>query len=200
MLSNDYHFVTHWQIEGTVQEVSNILEDTPSLVRWWPSVYLDIQVLDPGGPGAIGKVVPLKTKGWVPYALRWQFRITESQCPYGFDLEASGDFVGRGTWTFKQEGPRVNVTYDWRILAEKPLLRWLSFLFKPMFSANHRWAMSQGERSLRLELLRRRAKTAEELASIPSPPGPASLSVPVVVLTSASVLVLGVFLFYLLHG
>jgi hypothetical protein len=63
MLSNDYHFVTHWQIEGTVEEVSSILEDTTSLVRWWPSVYLETQVLDPGGPAAIGKVVRLKTKG-----------------------------------------------------------------------------------------------------------------------------------------
>jgi hypothetical protein len=39
MASNDYHF--HWQVESTVEEVSNILEDTTSLVRWWPSFYLD---------------------------------------------------------------------------------------------------------------------------------------------------------------
>ena len=104
--------------------------------------------------------------------------------------------MGRGIWSFKQDGPQVNITFDWRILAEKPLLRWLSFLFKPMFATNHRWAMSQGEQSLRLELLRRRAKTAEELAGIPSPPGAATPSLPVVVLASASVLVLAVLLFY----
>src|SRR5262249_22356738 len=153
------------------------------------SVYLEAQVLEPGGPAAIGKVVRLKTKGWLPYTLHWQSRITGSRRPYGFDLEASGDFVGRGIWSFKQDGAVVNITYDWRILAEKPLLRWLSFLFKPMFSANHRWAMAQGEQSLRLELRRRRAKTAEEHASIPNPPGPANLSLPVVILTSASALV-----------
>jgi hypothetical protein len=29
-------------------------------------------------------------------------------------------------------------------------------LFKPIFSANHRWAMARGEESLRRELSRRR--------------------------------------------
>ncbi len=58
-------------------------------------------------------------------------------------------------WTFEQDGGAVNITYDWRIRAEKPLLRYLSFLLKPIFSANHRWAMARGEESLRAELGRR---------------------------------------------
>ena len=44
------------------------------------------------------------------------------------------------------------MTYDWKIRADKPLLRYLSFLLKPIFSANHRWAMAQGEKALRAEL------------------------------------------------
>jgi len=32
----------------------------------------------------------------------------------------------------------TDITYDWRIRADKPLLRYLSFVFKPIFSANHR--------------------------------------------------------------
>jgi len=72
-----------------------------------------------------------------------------------FSIEAWGDFQRRGTWTFEQDGPFVNITYDWRIRAEKPLLRYLSFLFKPVFSANHHWAMERGEESLKAELVRR---------------------------------------------
>jgi hypothetical protein len=198
MASNDYHFITHWQVESTVEEVSSILEDTASLVRWWPSVYLEVEVLDPGDKTGRGKVVGLKTKGRLPYTLTWKFRLIESRHPYGFSLEAWGDFVGRGIWSFEQEGPQVNVAYDWKILAEKPLLRRLSFLLKPIFSANHRWAMAQGEKSLRLELARRRAKTAEERARIPAPPGStAALSSPVL-LTVAAALAVGGLLFYLL--
>src|SRR5215831_18190279 len=83
MAANDYHFITHWEVEGTVEEVSSILEDTPSLVRWWPSVYLAVQVLEPGDESGIGKVVDLTTKGWLPYTLRWQSRVIESRRPYG---------------------------------------------------------------------------------------------------------------------
>ena len=69
---------------------------------------------------------------------------------------AWGDFDGTGRWTFEQDGAFVNITYDWNIRAEKPLLRYLSFLMKPIFAANHRWAMAQGEACLRQELARLR--------------------------------------------
>jgi hypothetical protein len=62
--------------------------------------------------------------------------------------------------------------FDWRIRAEKPLLRWLSFIFKPIFEANHRWAMAQGETSLKLELARCRSTSEAARAAIPLPPGP----------------------------
>jgi hypothetical protein len=79
-------------------------------------------------------------------------------------------------WTFVTAGPgTVEVTYDRRIRADKPLLRAFFFLLKPVFSANHRWAMARGEESLRLELARRRAATPEERAAIPPPRGPTSI-------------------------
>ena len=156
MASNDYHFITHWRVEATCEEVADVLKEAKALPRWWPSVYLDVKEIEQGDQNGVGRVVSLYTKGWLPYTLRWQFRVTESHYPYGFSLEAWGDFIGRGVWTFEQDGRFVNVTYDWRIRAEKKLLQWLSFLLKPIFSANHRWAMSRGEESLKLELARRR--------------------------------------------
>ena len=157
MASNDYHFITHWRIQGSIEEIAEILGDAPDLVRWWPSVYLRVDELEPGDPETgIGKVVDLYTKGWLPYTLRWKFRVTESNAPHGFALEAWGDFDGRGIWTLEQDGEWANITYDWKIRADKPLLRALSFLLKPIFSANHHWAMNQGEESLKRELARRK--------------------------------------------
>ncbi len=172
MASNDYHFITHWRVQSTCEEVSQVIGNASDLVRWWPSVYLTMQELEPGDQQGIGKAVSLYTKGWLPYTLRWQFRVTESRYPYGFSLQAWGDFVGRGIWTFEPDGEWVNITYDWLIKADKPLLRYLSFLFKPIFAANHRWAMAKGEESLRLELARHRAATPHDRARIPPPPGP----------------------------
>ncbi len=172
-MSNQYAFVTRWRVEGTCGEVADILGDPLDLPRWWPSVYLQGRG-DCGRPTHSGlhRRVRLHTKGWLPYTLTWESELVESRYPYGFALVATGDFDGRGVWTFAQDGAYVDITYDWRLSAEKPLLRNFSFLLKPVFEANHRWAMAQGEESLRLELARRRATSDAERASVPPPPGP----------------------------
>ena len=172
MIESEYHFVTRWRVEGTLEEVADILADPGDLVRWWPAVYLDVRELEPGDDAGVGKTVDLYTKGWLPYTLNWQFRVTESRYPHGWSLEAWGDFVGHGIWRFQQHGQWVEATYDWRIRADKPLLRYLSPLLRLAFAANHRWAMASGEESLRLELARRGASTPEERARVPAPPAP----------------------------
>ncbi len=167
-----YHFITRWRVDGTCGEVADILGDPIALPHWWPSVYLDVRELAPAGPGGVGRRARLHTKGWLPYTLRWDLEVVESRYPHGFTIMATGDFDGRGVWTFEQDGASVNITYDWRLRAEKPLLRNLSFLLRPLFEANHRWAMAQGETSLRLELARRRAVSDAARAVIPAPPAP----------------------------
>lgn len=167
-----YHFVTRWRIEGTPEEVYRLLDEPTELVRWWPSVYLEIrETIDEQG-----KAYELLTKGWLPYLLRWHFRRTEKAPFERMALMAWGDFVGRGQWTFRADGAFVDVTYDWRIDAEKPLLRYFSWIFRPLFAANHRWAMARGEESVRLELARQRAKSAEERERVPRPPGPSRVT------------------------
>ena len=171
-MSNQYTFVTRWRVEGTCGEVADILGDPLALPRWWPSVYLGVEELEPSDTRGLGRRVRLHTKGFLPYTLSWNLEVVETRYPYGFTIVATGDFDGRGVWTFEQDGSFVNVAYDWRLSAEKPLLKNLSFLMKPVFAANHRWAMEQGEESLMLELLRRRAGSDAARAKIPPPPGP----------------------------
>lgn len=170
MPTNDYHFIDRWRVEGTVKEVADILEDALSLSLWWPSVYFEVKELEPGVEGGVGKLIRLRAGGWLPYTLRINFLTTESRYPNGFTMDATGDLEGKGIWKFQQDGPFVNVTYDWTIRANKPIVDKLSFLLKPIFRLNHNWTMKRGEESLKLELLRRRAPTKEEAAGVPSPP------------------------------
>jgi hypothetical protein len=155
--ANEYRFVSVWNITGGVNEIADILGDAMALPRWWPPVYLSIEQLRPPDARGLGRRVKVLTKGWLPYKLRWEFEVVESRYPHGFSIVATGDFEGRGVWTIEQDGPAVRVTFDWRILAEKPLLKRLSFLLKPVFEANHRWAMAKGQESLAAEVVRRRA-------------------------------------------
>lgn len=169
---NTYQFVTRWRVQGSCGEVADILNDPTTLPRWWPSVYLLVEELEPPDSRGVGRRVRLRTKGWLPYTLAWELVVVDSRYPNGFTIEATGDFVGRGVWTITQSGDEVDIVYDWRIRVEKPLIRTLSPVLRPVFEANHRWAMAQGEESLKLELLRRRAASASARAAVPPPPGP----------------------------
>jgi hypothetical protein len=152
-------------VKASIQDVSDLLSEATDLPRWWPSVYLSAVEEEPGDADGLGKVVRLHTRGRLPYTLRWSFRVTEADAPNGFSLEAWGDFVGRGVWTFTQDGEYADVSYDWRVSAEKRLLRTLSFALKPLFSWNHRWAMDQGYASLQEELARRAVERSKASAA-----------------------------------
>jgi hypothetical protein len=170
--TNDYHLVTSWRVEGTCGEVADVLGDAAALTQWWPAVYVHVEQLAPPDARGVGQTLRVLTKGWLPYTLEWTLVVADVRYPYGFTVEATGDLTGRGVWTFVQDGSFVNVTYDWRVHADKPLLRLLSPVAWPLFAANHRWAMRQGEESLQLELRRRRATSNTVRTAIPPPPGP----------------------------
>jgi hypothetical protein len=164
MSSNKYRFVTNWSVEGDVAVVADLINKPELLTLWWPSVYLEIDKKKEGGRD----VFYLFTKGWLPYTLRWHFHQTKADLPRRLELEAAGDLQGYGVWTFTQNGPNVDVRYEWEVDANKPILKYLSFLFKPVFSFNHHWAMRKGEESLKLELARMKAGKSRKEA--PAPP------------------------------
>ncbi|PKL77921.1 MAG: polyketide cyclase [Candidatus Melainabacteria bacterium HGW-Melainabacteria-1] len=170
--ANSYFFVSHWRVPGKAEQVFELFRDVERLPQWWPAVYLNVEVQEQGGRHGIGRRVALRTRGWLPYSLNWQLTIREVVFPSRISLDATGDLLGQGTWHLAQDGEYVDITYDWEVLANKPLLKWLSPLLKPLFAFNHRWAMRQGEASLRLELQRMQAPSLEKALEIPPPPGP----------------------------
>jgi uncharacterized protein YndB with AHSA1/START domain len=156
--ANEYHFTTRWRVKSSAEEAFEIISRPEEFPRWWPDVYLRVIDLSAGDEHGVGRRVRFHTKGWLPYTLDWESTVVEVERPWRLAITASGDFVGRGVWTFEQDGDWVNMIFDWRLSAEKPLLRYLSSLLKPIFSANHRWAMARGRKSLEQELARRARK------------------------------------------
>lgn len=170
MSSRQYRFVTHWRVYGTAEEVFAVLSDPGALTSWWPSVYLALSEIEPGDTDGVGRTLALLTRGWLPYTLGWILRVAQVQRPHSLTIEAQGDLEGRGIWTLEQNGAWVSVAFEWKVDANKPLLRVLAPLFRPVLAANHRWAMAKGQESLSLELARRRAAPAERDAIAPPPP------------------------------
>jgi hypothetical protein len=157
MARDGFTLVTDWLVEGTIEEVATILSEPERFPEWWSEVYLSVQEVAPGDPDGVGRTVAVRTRGWLPYTLRWQGRLVESQRPHGWAVEASGDLTGRGLWRLEQRGNLAAVHYDWRVDVDKPMLRALAPLLRHAYSANHRWAMARGLEGLRSEILRRRA-------------------------------------------
>jgi len=160
-----YHFITEWKLNATVQEAYTIIKDSSSLAQWWPSVYLEVTTLSPGMANGVGKQVALWTKGYLPYTLRWNFEVVQLIPCKKIVIEATGDLKGCGVWTFQSTGQGCTILYDWNTSFDKAYLSWFSFILRPVFGFNHRWAMDRGIDSLQLEVLRRRG-----IQGVPLPP------------------------------
>ena len=157
MAANDYCFVTRWRVEGTPDEVFDVLDHPLEYVRWWPSVWLHVELLEPGGSGGMGRRVRFLSRGRLPYTLRWTAETIAVAAPIHLAIRATGDFEGGGEWRLVPAGTtHTEAEYHWTITANKPLLKFLSPILRPLFEWNHRWAMARGEESLRAELRRRR--------------------------------------------
>ena len=155
MPANEYQFLTEWRVAAPRPLLYEILKEGKDYPQWWPDVYLAANFVPSGRADRIGDRVELLTKGWLPYKLRWTAISEKYEAPRRIKIRAEGDFVGRGVWELKDEGATTHIAFDWRLRADKPLLRWLSPVFKPIFKWNHHWAMSTGLTRLKLEVQRR---------------------------------------------
>jgi hypothetical protein len=171
--ANEYHFVTTWRIDAAIAEVADILADPPAMRDWWPSLCTELEEIEAGDAAAgTGRAYRIHAKGWAPYIVRWYFRITENRYPQRFAFDSWGDLVGRGVWTLEHRDGVTFVKHDWKIRGDKRIFRYGSTLLKPLFAANHDWAMRRGEEGLALEIARRRAKSAAERERVARPPEP----------------------------
>jgi hypothetical protein len=152
MSSDEYRFVTRWRVRGTCERVADVLGDTDRIASWWPSVYRECEVIERGGAHGLGRRVAVTTQGFLPYAIRWRFTVVEESYPHGSRILAEGDLEGEGRWTLAQDGDDVAVTYDWRVRANKPLLRRFGRWLRPLFALNHDYTMRQGLRGLSAEV------------------------------------------------
>lgn len=155
MPANEYVFLTEWQIAAPPPLIFEILKNGADYPRWWPDVYLSAKLVPSGQANGLGDRIELHTKGWLPYTLRWTAISESYEEPRRIAIRAEGDFVGRGVWTLTDAGTATCVRFDWRLRADKPLLRWLSPVLKPLFKWNHHWAMKTGALRLQQETQRR---------------------------------------------
>jgi uncharacterized protein YndB with AHSA1/START domain len=138
--SGEYVFVDEWDVAAPPHAVFDALADARTYPVWWTPVYLDV---DAGGPPALGVESRQHFKGRLPYHLNIRSTITRLEPPHIVQGDVDGDLRGRGTWSLTPTAGGTHVRFDWRVYADRPLLRVLTPVLRPLFRWNHKWAIAR---------------------------------------------------------
>jgi hypothetical protein len=154
---NEYRFVDRWIVRGPLDGAYDVVGDTLSYPGWWGDVFVSVE--GDGGPPRPGRHVRIVSRGFLPYLLRWEAQVVEADAPRHFAFVMQGDFVGSGSWTFDSADNGTSATFEFRPRVEKPGVKQLTPVLKPLFRWNHRWATQRGERGVN-QLFERRGAEA----------------------------------------
>jgi hypothetical protein len=139
-MAAEYVFVDEWDVEAPQEEVFEALADAATYPLWWTPTYLEV---DADGPPAVGCASRQRFKAKLPYTLTTVSTITRLEAPHEFEVEVVGDLRGTGIWTLTSREGFVHVRFDWRVHADRALLRVLTPLLRPLFRYNHKVAIER---------------------------------------------------------
>ncbi len=137
-MAKEYGFIDEWDVDAPIERVFQALADARTYPYWWKPVYIETEA---DGPIEVGQVSRQHFKGRLPYRLKTSSRIVRLEPPTSIEAEVTGDLSGRGIWTLTERDGRVHVRFDWRVFADRPLLRVLTPVLRPLFRWNHNWAI-----------------------------------------------------------
>jgi mannose-6-phosphate isomerase-like protein (cupin superfamily)/uncharacterized protein YndB with AHSA1/START domain len=136
LLDREYEFVDEWDVQGPPEDVFDALADGTTYPEWWKPVYIDVR--------NDGEYTHQHFKGRLPYHLHTRTRTVRSERPHTLQGETDGDLRGTGIWTLSpNEDGGTHVRFDWRVHADRPLLKLLTPFLRPALRWNHNWAIAR---------------------------------------------------------
>ena len=146
LASREYVFVDEWDVAAPREAVFDAIADARSYPDWWTPVYLEV---DADGEPELGKESRQHFKGRLPYHLHTRSRIVALESPHVIEGEVDGDLRGHGRWTLTDTPDGgTHVRFDWRVHADRALLRVLTPVLRPAFRWNHAWAIARAVEGL----------------------------------------------------
>jgi uncharacterized protein YndB with AHSA1/START domain len=145
-MASEYVFIDEWDVDAPQEAVFAALADASTYPDWWKPVYIDVEADSPPDVGCTSKQ---HFKGRLPYTLRTTSEIVRYEPPREFEVSVIGDLTGRGVWTLSEaDDGRVHIHFDWRVIADRPLLRYLTPVLRPVFRWNHNWSVKRAIQGL----------------------------------------------------
>ena len=133
-------FVDEWDVDAPHEAVFQALADARTYPTWWTPIYREVEA---DGPPAVGCSSRQKFKAKLPYTLSTVSTIVRLEAPREFEVDVDGDLRGRGVWTLTAADGKVHVRFDWTVKADRPLLRILTPVLRPLFRWNHNVAIKR---------------------------------------------------------
>jgi uncharacterized protein YndB with AHSA1/START domain len=141
-----YRFLDRWHVPAPIDRVYETIGDVTGYERWWTDFVIEVTG-DEGEPRA-GKRNELVVKAYLPYRVHFGLEVLEAEPPHRIASRISGDFDGTGEWRLTETADGAEAVLDWRPQVNKPLIRYLTPVLRPLFRSNHAWAMRRGERQI----------------------------------------------------
>jgi quercetin dioxygenase-like cupin family protein len=146
LASNEYVFVDEWDVAAPVDAVHAAVGDAGTYPDWWRPTYLDVRT---EGESGVGHVAHHHFRGPLPYTLRATTRTVRHEPPHLVETTVEGDLRGTGIWTLTPTpAGGTHVRFDWRVAADRPFLRVLTPVLRPVFRWNHNWAIKRAQAGL----------------------------------------------------
>ncbi|MEU6347170.1 SRPBCC family protein [Streptomyces sp. NPDC046977] len=142
-----YRFRALWELPAPPETVYGLLERPDQYPSWWPQIR---EVRQTGETVGV-----LRFRSVLPYDLLVTARQARRD-PAARVLEAamSGDLEGWVRWTVGADrtGGGTRLLFEEDVVVNKPLMRRLAVLCRPLFRANHALMMRSGRRGLAARL------------------------------------------------
>ena len=145
-MAKEYVFLDEWDVDAPQEATFNALADARTYPEWWKPVYIEVEGdCEP----AVGCQTRQHFKGKLPYTLKTTSEIVKYDPPNHFQVEVVGDLTGTGKWTLTPaENGKVHIRFDWIVHADRPLLRYLTPILRPIFRWNHNWSAARAKEGL----------------------------------------------------
>ena len=158
-MAKEYVFRDEWDADAPQAALFGALTDARTYPEWWVPVYREVTGdCEP----AVGCRTRQRFKGKLPYELKTTSEIVRYDAPTMFEVRVEGDLSGKGVWTLTpNDDGTIHVRFDWTVFADRPLLRVLTPVARPIFRWNHDWSAARAAEGLE-PYARRRAGLPEK--------------------------------------
>jgi hypothetical protein len=131
------------------------------LPQWWKGVYLEATKLTPDKTQEVGARLRARVRGFLPFVLNFEIEAIALEPPRRVVIRTSGDLDGAWSATLTQKKMGVLVDLLFEVEIDRPGMRFLAPLLRPLFALNHYWTTPRGERGLKeFVAMRRRERDA----------------------------------------